>query len=236
MASVVIVERAYIGAGRNQNKTYVNVLKEARAIVGTDLAEWVAANPTHPWNDTGFTEFVIEITQVEFDAFKDGSNPLLNGGLPNQPRWQQQNPDTGAVKSFGSWTDPESAASAWNAGVPLADDRFILRMFDGPVITGTHVATLDLDEGSFAGRKVVNLQLYTSADTPHPTNAQNQQTEIGGTLMIFDFTAGATDFGIPTTVPGNYHFPSNHQYKVIGPAGENGFIGRVFGRDLPREE
>ena len=235
MPWVAICERAHIRAGRNQNKTYVNIPKNTRQIV-SDAATFVADNPTHPWADPLFHEFIIDLTDQEAQDIRDGVTPLFHSGFQNEPLWQQQVATSAATKAFGSFADPESAASVFTLGTPLDDDRLIIRLYDGdPLTTGVHIAALDLDEGSDAGRKVINMRLFNPDDTPNLTNAQNQQTEIAGKLMIFDFTAGISDFGVNTNLTGGVDFPSNHRYRIIGPVSEDRVTFRVFGRTLDPE-
>lgn len=54
MAYIVVIEKAKENCGRNQNKTYINVITEARQLAAASLSDWVTANPTHPWNDTQY--------------------------------------------------------------------------------------------------------------------------------------------------------------------------------------
>lgn len=231
MPHVAIVERLLSGMGRNQNLTYVRVVTNTRALA-VDAATFVSQNPTHPWADPVFREFIVDLTDQEAADIEDGTNPLT-WNVGNQPRWQQETDGSGSTKSFGSFADPESAASAFTADVPVPDDRFIVRLYDGdPLGAGVHIASLDLDEGQDAGRKVINLRLFSQNDVPSGTNAQNQLTEIAGKLMIFDFTAGITTFGVNTNLTGSVSFPSNHQYRVLGPGGEIQVNFRVFGTTL----
>ena len=115
----------------------------------------------------------------------------------------------------------------------MSDDRWIVRLYDDdPGTTGVHIAALDVDEGSDAGEKTIYLKLFNADGSASTTNAQNQQTEIAGKLMIFDFTNGLTTFGLNTNSIGTARFGSSSRYRVVGPAAEKGVRFRVFGRTL----
>lgn len=224
-----IVQKLRPGCGRSQDKTYVNVVDRTGNSPDTFAA--VIANP--PWNNPENPEFIVEITQQEFYDFTNGTNPRYHSEFGNLPRWQQE---TAGLKSFGSFADPQ-IASGFTVGLPLPDDRWIVRIFDGdPGVAGVHIATLDLDEGQDAGRKVMYLKLYDENDIPSTTNAQNRKTEIAGKRMIFDFTSGVSTFGIKTIIQpgggGDVIFPSNHVYRVVGPSGESIFTAQIYGRDI----
>ncbi len=232
MPWVAICERAKEGMGRNLNKTYVNVLSSVRQIQET-ASEFVTNNPTHPWADDQFKEFIVDLTYQQADDIRDGTNPLTWDDKYNVPRWQQQNDGSGSTPSFGSWADPEDDQSVWSLATPIPDDRWIVRLYDGdPGASGVHIGALDLDEDSFGGEKTIYLKLFTADDTPSGTNAQDQKTEIAGVRMIFDFTSGVTIFGVDTVLAGQARFPSNHAYRVIGPSGEKEVLFNIFGRSI----
>lgn len=240
MVECVVVERLRPNMGRNKNKTYVNVVIDARQFqVGTSLANWLTANPTHPWNDTGFNEFVIEITLAEFEAFADGSNPFFHGpegNVLNEPRWQQENADSGSVKSIGSFADPESAVSAFTAGTPLDDDRLIVRVFTASNRTG-HVGSEQFDEDDVTPTVERFVGLYNFDDTENLTNAANQRTEIGGKLIDFDFGSsdslpgGVARLLLEVNHTGRGDFLSNGAFRVVTPTGED-YSWEVFGKSL----
>ena len=237
MFNVVICERIRSGMGRNTNKTYINVLANLRQLADVDLATWLTNNAAHPWADPAFNEFLIELTEQEYLDFRDDVNPMFSDGQQNQPRWQQQTAGSGSAKDFGSWSDPENSGSTWQANVPIPDNRWIIRIYDDdPTTIGVHIAEEDLDEEKVTGFVVRYLKLFNSNDIPSNTNAQNQKTEIAGKQMIFDFTAGVTTFNVSTMVPGLINFPSNHEYRVVGPSGEKAVMWRIFGRTLEVEE
>ncbi len=232
MPWVAICERARVNCGRNRDTTYVNVVSSARQIQES-AGDYITNHPAHPWADPAFKEFIVDLTDQQAQDIRDGTNPLAWDDLHSLPRWQQRNDGSGSTYEVGSWADPEDAQSAWQADTAIPDDRWIVRLYDGdPGVSGAHIASLDLDEDSFSGEKTIHLKLYTAADAPSGTNTQNQQTVIAGKLMVFDFTAGVTTFGIKTTTAGSITFPSNHAYKVIGPAAEDRVEFRIFGRSL----
>lgn len=76
------------------------------------------------------------------------------------------------------------------------------------------------------------MKLFDANDVPSATNAQNQQTTIGGKLMIFDFTAGVTTFSVSTDKAGTVQFSSDTRYRAIHPSGEKSITYRIFGRIL----
>ena len=236
-AYCVIVERVRTNQGRNKNQDYVNVLASQRALNGVStVAEWLLANPGHPWNDSQLNEFIVEVTLAEFNAINDGTNPLFHDGNGNLPRWQQQTAGSGSAKAFGSFADPTNDASTFTLDVPLEDTRWIVRIYDGdPLTSGIHVATEEFDEAAAGTTVSRNLRLFNSDDTPSGTNAQNQRTEIGGKLMDFDFTSGIAPFNVAVDRAGTGFFPSNSRYRVIGPSGEKEYIWQVFGKTIEVE-
>ena len=230
MPWVAIVEREKAGCGRNRDKTYINVVSSVRQI-SESASNFVTNSPDHPWADDAFREFIVDITDQQAEDIRDGTNPLT-WGVSSLPRWQQRNDDSGSIYEPGSWADPEDNQSVWSTDT-IPDDRWIVRLYDGdPGASGVHIGSLDLDEDSFAGERTIYLKLYNQNDAPTTTNAQDQKTEIAGKLMIFDFTSGVTTFGIKTDTVGEVRFPSNHAYRVIGPAGEESVLFRIFGRSL----
>lgn len=230
MAWVAIVERARGLCGRDNDKTYVNVIASVRQLK-VDASTFVAQNPTHPWADPGFKEFIVDIADQVAADVNDGTITLFHDGRGTLPRWQNENEGSASVYSPGSFADPEDDQSTFTAATPLEDDRWIVRVYDAdPGTTGTHIAAMDLDEGQDAGETTVYLKLFNSDDSPSATNVQDAKTEIANKLMIFDFTAGVTTFGVATTDVGVVDFPSTGRYRVIGPNSETKCRFRVFGR------
>jgi len=230
MPWVAIVERNRAGCGRNTNKTYKNVVASTRSIKDT-AATFAANNPTHPWADGGYHEYIVDLTEQQAEAINDGTNPLFHDRRGNEPRWQNQNEGTGSAYAPGSFADPEDDQSAFTADVALADDRWIVRLYDDdPGTTGVHIGALDLDENVTA--QTIYLKLFDETDTASTTNVQDALTEIAGKLMIFDFTSGVTTFDVKRDVAGQVAFPSSSQYRVIGPGGEKSVLFRIFGRSI----
>lgn len=236
---VVVCHRLRPNMWRRQNRTYLNVLVEPIDTGEPTQAAFEARlGPTHPWLDPASNEFIIEITDAEFEAMRVTlTNPLTWEGLINQPRWQQRVGTTWAVKEFGSWLDPRVATSTWRADVPIPEDRWRVRIYNGnPLVSGVHIAYEEIDESAAPGFVQRHLRLFNPDDTPSATGAQNQKTTIGGKRMIFDFTSGVSPFNVATDVVGDIEFPSNHEYKVVGPADERSVRWAIFGRTLRVEQ
>ncbi len=234
MPWVAICERARANCGRNRDQDYINIVASARQLAET-ASDFVASNPEHPWADAQFREFIVDLTDQQAEDIRDGTNPLAHDGKSSLPRWQQRNEGSGETYEPGSWADPEDGQSVWSTD-PIPDDRWIVRLFDGdPGASGVHIAALDLDEDSLGGEKTIHLKLYDKNDVASMTNAQDQKTEIAGKLMIFDFTSGVSTLVVKTTKVGEVRFPSNHSYRVIGPADETFVQFRIFGRSLEVE-
>lgn len=219
-----VIQKVYSHpGGRDRNKSYVQVLQGARTFGGT-FAELLNLAP---WNDPTSNDYAIEITQAEHTAILNGSFPLT-WGTPNLPKWQWNT----VTSERGSWSDPEDNTSTWQLNVPIPDDRWIVRIYDidptNPA--AVHLASEELDED--VTDVVRFLKLFNSDDTPNGTNAQNQKTSIAGHRMIFDFTAGVTSFSISRTRVGIIDFPTNHEYRVMGPGGEASYVAQIFGRIL----
>lgn len=243
MAYCLVVERSRPEMGRNQDKTYVNVVLRRQLVGGQTqtLAQWVAANPGHPWNDSQFGEFVIEITETEFNNFGNQEFPFFHDGQGNNPKWQQRNSGTGATAELGSWTDPVDDTSVWQADTEIPDDRWIVRIYNlDPVAqpSATHLASEEFDEGAAGATVTRFIRLFRFDDTPSNTNAANQRTEIGGKLIDFDFgssdalSAGVARIQFGIDVPGRGEWFSNHRYRIVGPGGEKSYVWQVFGKAL----
>jgi len=229
MAFVVVVEKLRPNQGRNEDQTYINVLAKRGVVVGATLADWVTANPSHPWNQGGFNEFVIEITAQEYDDFStDGANPLFHDGQQNLPRWQQQNTGTNTTKSFGSWADP-TTTTTWQADTEIPDDREIFRCYDGPVLPQNHIATVQTSTGDPTD-KTINLALFDENDVASTTSV-DRIVDIGGQLLDLPFTNGESSFIVPRIV-GKALFPSNGSYRIVGPSGEKEFTATIVSREL----
>ena len=239
MSWIAVCERLRSGMGRNENKTYINIVTQIRQLSNPSAQDFVDNNPTHPWADPAFNEFIVDLTDQEAIDIRDGINPLFHDGTQNNPRWQQEIASSGstiATKAFGSWSDPENSGTTWTLDTAIPDNRWIVRIFTlDPVInpgTTVHVATEEFDEG-VAGSSITRfMQLFTPADVATTTNAQNQRTEIAGKLIDFDFTNGVAEIKFGTDVTGMGEFPSNHVYRVTGSSGEKTYIWRVFGKIL----
>jgi len=217
-----LVQKIYgTPSGRDRDKTYVHVIRSARTFSGTFQELLLLA----PWNDPAHNDYAIAITDVEHNAIRSGAFPLT-WGPGSLPKWQWN----GAER--GSWVDPEDDQSAWQAGVPIPDDRWIVRIFD---LTPGHpqaiqIGSEDMDEDPVLIERW--LKLFNPDDTPSNTNAQDQKTEIGNKRMIFDFSNGEASFSVDPSVVGRIVFGTNHQYRLIGPADEDRYEVNIWGRVL----
>lgn len=230
MAWVAIVQRSRGKCGRDSDKTYENVVYSVRQLK-TDAPTFVAQNPAHPWVDPLYREYIVDIPTNVGEAIKSGVQPLFYDGMGNLPLWQNENEGSASAYSPGSFADPEDNQSAFLAGVELGDDRWIIRLYDDdPATTGVHVGSLDFDEAP--GEQTIYMKLFNSDDTPSATNVQDTKTEIGGKLMVFDFTNGVTTFGVSTNQVGVIQFQSDSRYRAIHPNGETRIFYRIFGRTL----
>jgi hypothetical protein len=230
MPWVAIVKRQRINCGRDSNLTYENVIASVRQLK-VDAATFVAQNPTHPWSDSEFKEFIVDIPTNEAEAIRSGSAELFHDGRGNLPLWQQATDGSASAYSRGSFADPTDDQSAFTADVPLPDDRWIIRLYDDdPGTVGVHVGSLDFDEGS--GNQTIYMKLFDQDDVASTTNVQNAKTVIAGKLMIFDFTSGVTTFGVSTDKVGTVSFSDDSKYRAIHPAGEKSITYRIFGRVL----
>lgn len=220
------VTKSYSGAGRNQDLIYINVITSARAFSGT-FQELLLLPP---WNDPAFAEFIIEISETEFQDIQSGIVTLFHDGLVNLPKFQRNV----TLNETGSWVDPTDDTSTWQVGVVIPDDREILNMFNGnPQGAGVHIASIDLEENE-GGQSLVriDMRLFDSNGTQSTSDEQGVRLNIGGKLFTFDFTNGDTNFDIDTSAVGIATFASNHAFRVVGPGGEKQFISNVFGRTL----
>lgn len=235
-AWVVVCERARPNQGRNRNLTYVNVLFQTRRLDGVaSLSEWLTNNAGHPWTDPTFNEFVIEITEAEFNQFQAEEFPFFHDGRTNKPKMQQQFATSGAPKSLGAFADPTDAGNVFTVGAVLQDQRWIVRIYDeDPVMfpSANHIGHDEFDESETSALAIRYLRLFDENDVPSSTNAQNQRAEIGGKLMDFDFFNGVASFQVDLSRAGEGIFPSNHQYRIVGPNGEDAYTWRIYGKVL----
>lgn len=236
MTWVAIVERQRSGCSRNQDKVYEHVISSVRQLK-VDAGTYVSQNPSHPWADPLFREFIVDIPDQTAADIQNGTTPLFYDRFGNEPRWQQETDGSGSTFAPGSFSDPLDHNSAFAASTPLPDDRWIVRLYDGdPLAAGQHIAALGLDEGQEQGpvpdQYEVHMRLFNADDTPSGTNAQNAKTQIADKLFIFDFANGVTTFGIVTTAAGQILFPSGREYRVLGPAGEKEVTFTIYGRSL----
>lgn len=232
-----VFEKSLPGCGRLSNKTYVNVLIEVQQ---TSQSNWLLLLQNSDFGDTEFHRFAVEMTEAQYLSYQEHEAKFHDGNA-NLPRWQHQTGQSSQTLAIGSFANPESAASAFSAGVQIPDDRLIVRVYnDNPGASGVHIAAEDLDESAVPGFATRYIKLFSAADVALNTNAANQKTQIAGKQMIFDFGAshspalpgGVSSFQVSTLKAGSVHFPSNHSYRIVGPAGEKQVLWSIYGRRL----
>lgn len=243
-AFVAVIERQRGGCSRNQDLTYVHVVKNYDRLPGTDLAAWITAHPTHPWNDTQFSEYVVELdTEAEYDTL--AALGVNHQGRQNLPRWQQQAGNTGSTKALGNYADPTDDQTTFTVGSNIPDDRFILRFYDDDPVAEPAAVQIGKEEFDETAATVTTryIRLFDPTDTPINTNAGNQRTQVGPNLMDFDFgsshtpslSAGVTSFGVDISKTGNLYFRDNHRYRVFVPddgSPSGAYHAQIFGKVL----
>lgn len=232
MSFVAIVQKSYPREGRTQS-TYINIVRNIR-LLDSSLADWIAANANHPWNDPEYVEFIVELTDAQTLLLRDDR---FHDGVPSQPKWQQRTTGTGSATELGSWVDPTNSSTAWQADVPISDDRWILRVFDGnPLGVGVHVARQQLDEDLGVGQSIIFFRLFNPDGTPSDRTELDSKVKIGKTRMILSFTNGVAMFAVKTDRPGVAELHASDAYRIDGPNNEKEFIAEVFGLALPLNE
>lgn len=238
-----IVERVKSGCGRKVNQDWLNILISPQISPG----EW-SALLTHPnYSNPSFPRFVVQLTAAEHAALQ--SNGLLTDEFSNLPRWQQRVAGTGEPTELGHYSDPRSTGSTWVPGVPIPDDRQIVRIYDGnPNAGGLAIGSRpndppggeDLDESQVPGFVTRYIRLFSPADAPLNNNTENAKTFIAGKRMIFDFGSthvpplpgGVSSFEVSTQRAGRVEFGSSHEFRVVGPLGEKEITFSTYGRRL----
>lgn len=217
-----VVQKVYQHlSGRDRDKAYVHVIGGARTFGGTfeELLQLA------PWNDPDYNDYAVEITEAEHQAIQNGFFPLT-WGTASLPKWQWNGSER------GSWSDPEDEGSMWRSGVPISDDRWIVKIYDKEpsAPSAVHVAADEFVEGD--GDMTRYVKLFNSDGTASKTNAQDQRVNIAGRRMVFDFTRGVTTLQVSCDQEGQIDFLTDHQYRVVGPNGENSYIATVCTRVL----
>lgn len=237
-----IVERTLPGCGRDQDRSWLNVLIGVQVSPGT----WddLLAHPNY--SNPSFPRFVVQLTAGQFASFQQSG--LVTPGCSNLPLWQQRVAGTGEATELGHFSDPRNAGSIWVPDAPIPDDRLIVRIYDGdPTAGGQAIGSRpgnpptvppdppggeNLDESQDPGFVTRWLRLFSPTDVPLTTNAQNQKVVFGGKEMIFDLTNGMSTFEVSTRRAGRVPVGSNHKYKVVGPNGESTITFAIYGRRL----
>lgn len=229
-AYVARVFRVYEGCSRTLDKAYVNVINGFQSLGQVDdLAEWLTAHPESDWLDDQYNEYVLELTQTQFDNYS------VNGPWwdhrQNLPRWQhngEATPETGDTEDLGSYADPEDDQTTFTSDAQLIDDRWIFRVFDDdPVaepVSANHIGEEDFDETAVT-EVTRYMQAFNELDVARTWNMANARTNVAGKLMDFDWgsshspalSAGVTSFKVGLSRTGEVTFFSNHQYRFIGP-------------------
>ncbi|MDJ0950953.1 MAG: hypothetical protein QNJ94_18735 [Alphaproteobacteria bacterium] len=238
-----VIEKSRSGCGRNEDKDYVHVLANTfRIATGQTLAQWLTANPTHVYGDPNGDYWLIEITEAQFNGFTEASD-FFHGGKENQPRWQQKTAGQNETEDLGSFAEPTNSGSTFTSDTEVKDDRFQLKIYDDDPTgdpAGTHLIEDDLDEGAAGSSTTRYVELLDEDGVRINRNKANDQVEIGGRPIVFNFgsahtpslTAGITTVKIATDVSGQIFWESNARYRHVGPSGEDTYIANIFSNTL----
>jgi len=238
---IATIERVRENCGRNIDQDHVHVVAGLRLIGKyATLADFVSAEPTHPWNNIQFNEYLVELTEAEHNTLN--ADGLFHDGRGNLPKWQQQAGNTGSTKNFGNYADPTNSGSTFTVDVQLDDVRYIFKVYDDDPVAvpaANHIGFEEFDQST--GQEITRyLRLQNQNEVNINTNLANQRTHIGGKLMDFDFgsshipalSAGITSFRVSIDQTGKIIFGSNHRYRFVGPDGEEDYRAEIFGKVL----
>ncbi len=241
MAYCVVCLREKDNCGPRSNKTYVQVVNQARLIGNENetLDQYFAREPNSVWLDPTNNEYLIEIPKSLYDSIRDGTYPLFHDGYSNLPVWQQETDTSGSAASFGSFEDPENSASTFTVDVELPDDRFILRVWDkdpGQDGTAVNIHTEDIDENPANPGVERFFRLYFDDGTEVNRNVQNDKVEVDGRSLSLDWgtsaepalTPGVAKIIVWNEYTGSGAINSDGQYRLLGPNDEVGYFWTVY--------
>lgn len=234
-----VVRRTLPDCGRAGNADYKNVIvKVKRLPAGQDVASFLAANPSHDWANPGFHSYIVQLTDTQGENYNaQGPGFFFHGGQSNLPRWQNENEGSGSAFAPGSFADPTDTVSAFTAAVPLDDDRFVVRFYDGnPDAGGTLLNRFKFVEGDAAQ---VWMAVANDADVRRTWNNAGRKVEINNTRFSLDFGSshspalqpGATSFLVDTSRSGRMRIVDSGAFRVEGPM-PGGALFTVFATTL----
>ena len=231
-----IIQEERQNCGRNSDLTYHDVLDRVSSHGAADWATFIAQNPPPPGLH------YMQITEAEFHDFRSGEPGTLTtylDGHGNLPNWAVDRthvdfPTPGSL--WGSYANPEDRLTAWTRNIPYSDPRWRVRIYANTQRT-LHIASEDISEDGpgvhpTTGLLTRYLSLFNVNDTPANVNA-TQTAVVGGHNMIFDFTAGESEFFLQVKEgDGVITFPSNGRYRIVGPNDEKEVTWNIFTRTL----
>jgi hypothetical protein len=197
--------------------TYVNVIIAARY---SESAFSVLDD--HPiWSDTGENEFIVELTEGEYDSIVDD---LFYDGHPNLPKWGQKEPGTGEAYVPGHREDLTDYGSSWVDAEEIPDPRYIVRVYTGTPTTG-HIAYEQLSVN--ASPVTRNLKLFDPNDDPVDDDTSVKVT-MGGHYLEFTWTDGVAPISVSREKAGRIIIGTDEHWRIAGPSGETSCIFEVY--------
>lgn len=227
------------------NRDYMDVANQAREIgeTGETLEQYRQRRPNERWFDPAHTSYLIEVSKETYDRYRDKTE-LFHDGLSNLPKWQQRNTTSGDPLDLGSYSDPETVSSTFNPGKELADERFVLRVYDKDPVAfpndAKHLAHEEFSENDENPLIERFLRLFHSDDRPINRNVANDRIVVGGVLLDLDWgssanpplSAGVCRLFVEISETGNAQLSSDAGWRVAGPGGEKAYSWTIFTKIL----
>lgn len=171
-----VVKRSLSDVGRDSDETWVNVVTDVRQ----DGRPFATLVTLQPWVDSGHPDFIVELTEGEYNTLNGMG---LHRRFGNLPKFQQQTAWTGGARvaaSIGRFTDPADDQSAWVPDSPIPDPRWILHMRNGnPDGTAESVTII-----SAAGIATVTHAAHSLHSGDQVTIAGANEADYNGTFEI----------------------------------------------------
>ena len=241
MAYCVVCLREKESCGPRSNRTYVQVVNQARQIGNENetLDQYFLREPNSVWLDAENNEYLIEVSKDTYDTIRSDRSELFHDGYSNLPRWQQETDTSGDAQSFGSFEDPESSASTFTKDQELKDDRFILRVWDkdpGQNQDAVNIHQEELDETRSNPGVDRYFRLYQDDGTEVNRNVGNDKVNVDGRSLNLDWgtsadpqlTPGVAKIVVWNEFTGSGVINSDSQYRLLGPNDETGYFWTVY--------